>query len=202
MRRISDWVSASSRAWSVKMCSRMRSSSRTVGRWYPRRPPASRHDESLAQAGKLGSAPVYRHVLCAYDASPSARAALEHAIDLAVAMRARLAIVTVVERPPAGVAAAGVDPEALSATIETERNDELREACALVPDEVPVTTMLRSGHAGREILRAADEVGADLIVLGTRGRGRVTSSLFGSVAADVHFHTRLPMLVVAAPAPG
>lgn len=141
---------------------------------------------------------MYRHVLCAYDASPASEAALTAAIDLAATMNARLAIVTVVERPPAGVAAAGVDPEGLAATIERERGDQLREAAARVPDELPLTTMLRAGHAGREILRAAQEVGADVLVMGTRGRGRMASNLFGSVAADVHFHSRLPMLVVPA----
>ena len=141
---------------------------------------------------------MYHHVLCAYDGSPAAKAALSEAIELAATMNARLAIVTVVERPPAGVAAAGVDPEALARTMEHERGDQLREACAQVPDDLPLTTLLRAGHAGKEILRAAAEVGADVLVLGTRGRSRMASSLFGSVAADVHFHTKLPILVVSA----
>ena len=142
---------------------------------------------------------MYRHVLCAYDASPAAEAALTEAIDLASAMRARLAIVSVVEKAPPGVAVGGIDPEALSQTVEREAADELRAAADRVPDDVPLTTLLRSGHAGKEILKAAQEVGADVLVLGTRGRGRVTSNLFGSVAADVHFHTHLPMLVVSRP---
>ena len=145
---------------------------------------------------------MYHHVLCAYDGSPAAEAALDQAIDLAAAMRARLAIVSVVERPSAGVAAAGVDPEALHKTIEREIGARLRAAADRVPDDVPLTTMQRAGHAGKEILKAAEEVGADVLVLGTRGRGRMTASIFGSVAADVHYHTRLPMLVVAKPADG
>jgi nucleotide-binding universal stress UspA family protein len=154
----------------------------------------------VAAQGKLASVPVYHHVLCAYDASPAADAALAEAIDLAAAMRARLAIISVVEKPPAGVAAAGVDPEALHRTIEHETGDRLRAAADRVPDDVPLTTMLRAGHAGKEILKAAEEIGADVLVLGTRGRGRVTANIFGSVAADVHYHTRLPMLVVSKPA--
>jgi nucleotide-binding universal stress UspA family protein len=143
---------------------------------------------------------MYRHVLCAYDASPAAEAALTEAIDLASAMRSRLAIVIVVERPAPGVAAAGVDPAALAHTIEHEAEVRLRAAAERVPDDVPLTTLLRHGHAGKEILKAATEVGADVLVLGTRGRGRMTANLFGSVAADVHYHTRLPMLVVSRPA--
>ncbi|HET8536204.1 MAG TPA: universal stress protein [Solirubrobacteraceae bacterium] len=144
---------------------------------------------------------MYHHVLCAYDGSPAAKAALTEAIELAASMNARLAIVTVVERPPAGVAAAGVDPDALARTMEHERGGQLKEACAQVPDDLPLTTLLRAGHAGKEILKAADELGADVLVLGTRGRSRVTSNLFGSVAADVHFHTKLPILVVSAQEP-
>ena len=142
---------------------------------------------------------MYRHVLCAYDASPAAEAALTEAIDLASAMRARLAIVTVIEKPSAGVAAAGVDPVALAHTLEHECGDRLRAAAERVPDDVPLTTVLRAGHAGKQILKAAEEIGADVVVLGTRRRSRVTTNLFGSVSADVYYHTRLPMLVVSKP---
>jgi nucleotide-binding universal stress UspA family protein len=142
---------------------------------------------------------VYHHVLCAYDGSPAAEAALGEAIDLAASMRARLAIVTVVERPPAGVAAAGMDPERLAQTLQDDANHRLRAAADRVPDDVSLTTLLRTGHAGKQIIKAADEIGADILVLGTRRRGRVTTNLFGSVAADVYFHTRLPMLVISKP---
>ena len=144
---------------------------------------------------------MYHHVLCAYDGSPAAKAALSEAIELASSMNARLAIVTVVERAPAGVAAAGVDPEALAHTMEDERHTQLREAADQVPDDLPLTTLLRHGHAAKEIVKAAAELGADVLVLGTRGRSRMASNLFGSVAADVHFHTKLPILVVSAQEP-
>ena len=117
---------------------------------------------------------MFHHILCAYDGSPPAEAALDEAIDLASSMHARLAIATVVEKPPAGVAAAGVDPEQLAQTLQ------------------------RTGHAGKELIKAAEEVRADVIVLGTRRRGR-TANLFGSVAAELYYHTRLPMLVVSTP---
>jgi len=141
---------------------------------------------------------VYHYVLCAYDGSPAAEAALSEAIDLAASMRARLAIVSVVERPPAGVAAAGMDPERLTQTLQDDANDRLRKAVDDVPDDVPLTTLLRTGHAGKEIIKAAGELGADVVVLGTRRRGR-TANLFGSVAADLYYHTRLPMLVIPKP---
>jgi nucleotide-binding universal stress UspA family protein len=36
----------------------------------------------------------------------------------------------------------------------------------------------------------------DLVVIGSRGRGRVASGVFGSVVGDVHFAVSVPMLVV------
>jgi nucleotide-binding universal stress UspA family protein len=142
---------------------------------------------------------MFHHVLCAYDGSPAAEAALDEAVDLASAMRARLAIVTVIEKPAANVAAAGIDPAALAQTIEHEAAERLRAATGRVPDDVPLTTLLRTGHAGKQILKAATEIRADVVVLGTRRRGRVTTNLFGSVAAGVYYHSRLPMLVVSTP---
>jgi nucleotide-binding universal stress UspA family protein len=142
---------------------------------------------------------VFHHVLCAYDASPAAEAALAEAIDLASATRARLAIVSVIEKPSANVAAAGMDPTALARTLEQEFGARMRAAADRVPDDVSLTTLLRTGHAGKEILKAAKEIGADVVVLGTRRRSRMTTNLFGSVAADVYYHSRLPMLVVSTP---
>jgi nucleotide-binding universal stress UspA family protein len=141
---------------------------------------------------------VYHHVLCAYDGSPAAEAALAEAIDLAASMRARLAIVTVVEKPTANVAAAGVDPERLTETLQHDAGHRLRAAADKVPNDVSLTTLLRTGHAGKELIKAAAEIRADVIVLGTRRRGR-TANLFGSVAAELYYHTRLPMLVVSTP---
>ena len=44
--------------------------------------------------------PRYRHVLVAYDGSPEAELALAHAVAIAQAYRARLALVAVVPPPP------------------------------------------------------------------------------------------------------
>ena len=38
----------------------------------------------------------------------------------------------------------------------------------------------------------------DLLVIGSRGLGRVANNLFGSVGGHVHYHSRVAMLVVQA----
>lgn len=52
------------------------------------------------------------------------------------------------------------------------------------------------GHAPRFILEEAEDFGADLIVLGSRGLTDFSALLLGSVAHKVIHHADLPVLVV------
>ena len=139
---------------------------------------------------------MFHNILVAIDGSPSAQHALQHAIDLAEALHARLTIVTVAPEVPGFAATAGLDIGALEEAAEDETVKRLREACDRVPQSVSVTTILRHGNAARQILKVAKEGNHDLIVMGSRGRGRLASNVLGSVTADVHFGTTLPMLVI------
>jgi nucleotide-binding universal stress UspA family protein len=51
-----------------------------------------------------------------------------------------------------------------------------------------------SGYAAEEIVNAAEEVHADLIVLGTHGRKGIDKILFGSVAEKVIKTAKVPVL--------
>lgn len=55
---------------------------------------------------------------------------------------------------------------------------------------------LEEGKPWRKIRDVADELGAEPIVLGARGLGRVESILLGSVSIAVVFHAKRPVLVV------
>jgi nucleotide-binding universal stress UspA family protein len=72
----------------------------------------------------------------------------------------------------------------------------LRESEDAVPDDVIAHRVRRAGVAGREIVDELDRGGYDLVVLGTRGRGRAQEGLLGSVNAYVHFHSKVPILSV------
>jgi len=68
------------------------------------------------------------------------------------------------------------------------------------PDlKYPVETMLRRGFAPDVILDVAEEVQADLIVMGTHGRTGLTRTLMGSVAEAVVPKANCPVLVVKEP---
>ncbi|WP_428568573.1 MAG: universal stress protein [Solidesulfovibrio sp. DCME] len=59
---------------------------------------------------------------------------------------------------------------------------------------VPVEGRVVSGYAAEEIVSVAEDVGADLIVLGTHGRKGIDKILFGSVAEKVIKTAKVPVL--------
>ena len=61
---------------------------------------------------------------------------------------------------------------------------------------IPTTPHVRSGDPAAEILDAAQERGADLIVTGSRGLAGLESLLLGSVARNVLTHARCSVLIV------
>jgi nucleotide-binding universal stress UspA family protein len=143
--------------------------------------------------------PRYREVLVAIDGSPEADLALAHAVGVAHALNARLTLVAVAPEPPALIApAAGVTREQLAADIQAEMSGILAAARDAVPDDVSVTTRLLIGDPADEIVRAAEEGGSDLILMGTRGRGRI-GALLGSVSQAVLHRARTTVMVVHAP---
>jgi len=56
-----------------------------------------------------------------------------------------------------------------------------------------------AGHPVEEILKAADDEGCDVIVLGTHGKGFLRQTFLGSVARSVLERTRKPVFIVPLP---
>jgi nucleotide-binding universal stress UspA family protein len=57
-------------------------------------------------------------------------------------------------------------------------------------------THLREGRAEEEIVEVAEEIGAGLIVMGSRGHGRLRRALLGSVSDAVVRHAHCPVTIV------
>ena len=134
-------------------------------------------------------------ILVSYDGSHDARAALEHVARLMPGARATVLTVWKPERDydgahGPGLGLAGVyapDPEVDAAREQAARacaEDGAQRANAAGLAAEPRIAPRGDGIA-RTVLEVADEIDADVVVLGTRGRGGVASFLLGSVSHAV-----------------
>ncbi len=139
---------------------------------------------------------MFLNILAAIDGSASSRGALEQAIDVARAMNPTLTLMTVAPPLSHYVTLAGVSSKTMRRELDKWAENILTEAAAAAPDNVIAHTVQRSGQAGPEILKELERVRYDLVVLGSRGRGRAQEGLLGSVNGYLHFHSRVPLLSV------
>jgi nucleotide-binding universal stress UspA family protein len=140
----------------------------------------------------------YRRILVAVDLSGQSERVLEAAVAVAESCGAEMRALYVEDR---------LTPMLLEAALFDEKEtrhharSQLRKTLARVsvPSELMVGREIREGHAGHEILHAAEEWDADLIVMGTHGFGFFNRLLLGSISTYVLRHGHRATLVVPRP---
>jgi nucleotide-binding universal stress UspA family protein len=132
-------------------------------------------------------------ILAAVDFSEPSQQALDAAVSMAAAFDATLHVVHVFELPIPAVSPYEVAiPEAY-----------LADAAAHAGSKgARVETHLGEGPAARSICRTAEEIGADLIVMGTHGHTGIKHLVLGSVAERTLRHAPCAVLAVKARAEG
>ena len=133
-------------------------------------------------------------VLLATDGSKDARAAAEYLNAFPLPGDATIRIVTVVTLPPSALDVPPVT--AFNESLLAEGRRVVDEARALFGPRAAVEERVIQGNPKEEIVRAAEEWPADLVVVGGRGLGGVRGFLLGSVSQTVARHVHCPVLVV------
>lgn len=144
-----------------------------------------------------------RSIVCGVDGSADSQAALAVATNLAERLRLRLIMANVVEPTPAapyvGTASLrGPMPRPLLSTTNQRREAadgllvELSTAMGLEQADRRVVV----GYAAERLADLADEEGAEMIVVGSRGRGAFKAAFLGSVSTSLIGVARCPVLVV------
>ncbi len=136
----------------------------------------------------------FRTIAVAYDDTPEAKAALARAEALALACRATIAVFTVSAPPAVVPGATGYAP-----AIPPEAGAIVTRTVKAVDERLAATGRVLAGTPGAAIAEACEEVGADLLVAGSRGYGPLLRVLLGSVSTQLMHRAPCPVLVVPRP---
>ena len=159
--------------------------------WLRRRPRAMSELPSAVPSDL--AAPVYRKILLPLDHSSRDREAVAHAAALAKQHHATLYLLHVEEGVTSQVYGS------LASTAEVEAGEQYlhRIAAELEGQQVEVETIVRhSRNPKKEIVRYAEELRPDLIVMGAHGHKGLKDIIFGTTINAVRHKLSTPLLVV------
>lgn len=160
----------------------------------------------MADDDRNGTDSGHELIVVGLDDSPGGRAALRFALHDAVRRGARVEAIAVFRLPDYGWDVSGVALTAAAQQSPAEIHDAVRDRAQVIVDEVlaeiadtmiepqPVRVLAVGGSAGDTLVHVART--ADLLVVGSRGRGGLTSALLGSVGLHCVLHAHCPVTVV------
>jgi len=140
---------------------------------------------------------MYKKIIVAVDGSPISAAAFRAALQQASAWDAELHIVYVIETGLFKSIPADNTVEMLYSMLQNEGQNVVGNFVA-DGERAGITpiTHFKQGHAGQTIVSLANEIKADLIVLGPHGKSDIDRLLLGSVTSFVIAHGPTSTLVV------
>lgn len=137
---------------------------------------------------------MHRNIVTAYDGSEGAKAALGRAAELASHDGASLTLVEAVSGKVPSPAPGG--PPLAKPEKRAMARKDLNEAIEHIDPDLLASGWVIGGPPASGILAVADDIGADLIVTGSRGRGAITSVVLGSVSTEILHGAHCDVLVV------
>ena len=145
----------------------------------------------------------FKQVLVPIDFSPHSTAAFEVAVEIARAFDSKIHLLHCYQIQPGGISPYGI-------AIPSSYFAEIRDAAARqldewqeehVPAGITVDSSLMSDTPFESIIATATKIGADLIVMGTRGLSGFKHVMLGSVAERTVRLAPCPVMTVHASAP-
>ena len=146
-----------------------------------------------------------KKVMAAIDLSKYSEDTFLHALTLARALKAELTLVNVINTryldslEQYGGAGLGLDRTEIIQRTINDRKELIEKDYLSRTQGVDTRLEFKQGLPWEEILHAVKEIGADMLVVGSKGRGDVAGVLFGSAAEKVQRHASCPVLIVRGP---
>jgi nucleotide-binding universal stress UspA family protein len=139
-----------------------------------------------------------KKILIATDGSPSALQAIELGLELAAEQEAQPVFVHVAPGtevlPVTGFA---MGPVTVPHEVADYDMEPLEQAVELAEEHgLTAGSRLLVGNPAKQIVDYADSIDADLIVVGSRGLGAISSTLLGSVSRGILHAAKRPVLIV------
>jgi nucleotide-binding universal stress UspA family protein len=137
---------------------------------------------------------MFEKILVGYDGSKQSEKAFGIALEIATRFGAGVLAVSIV-RPPEPAA------EGELAAVIDDAKDHFEEAFSKLRKSaaerrVALETEVEVGHPAEQLVMAAERHGADLIVMGRRGKSKFQRWMLGSISGRVLEYAHCPVLVV------
>ncbi len=143
---------------------------------------------------------MFKHIVLATDGSPASAHAAQLAVDLARVHGAKLTAVFVVDPYPY-IGVGEINPMGFQAYMSAAQEQAAQahgQVEALCKQGQAVTLdarLVEDVGAANGIVQTAEAIGADLVVLGSHGRGGIARLMLGSVSTKVVAESKVPVLV-------
>lgn len=135
---------------------------------------------------------MFKRILCATDGSDDSCRALDLATSLAADAKTTLDVVHVTEYFPAG-RVAGLSTRADEPEVKARIEEQVAGTGVSYAIHMPHAA---GGKSARRIADLAEELGSDVIVIGTRGHSAAAGVLLGSVTQRLLHEASCPVLAV------
>jgi nucleotide-binding universal stress UspA family protein len=141
---------------------------------------------------------LFKKILIAIDNEPVAAHAADIGAELARLAGAEMAFIHVIDPELVNAADTGIQPAVFAASAKEEARKLIDDFRKRLPPQATALDFVQVGSPLTEIVAAAKDWPADLIVIGSHGRAGIKRALLGSVAEGVMRHAPCPVLVVRA----
>jgi len=140
---------------------------------------------------------IFARILAATDGTEASLRGVEAAANMVAACQSEFILLTVVSVPQHVVLAANMDQRAVEKYVEQMARSTLGSAVELLRRKrIGAEVKAVVGPAAETILSEIEASGADLVVMGRRGRQEPRDLILGSVSYRVSRHVRIPILLV------
>ena len=143
----------------------------------------------------------YQHILVPVDGSDISYSAIKHATEIAKAFGSKVTAISVVSEDPFAAAdfyytSAMLKDYVTEAVKNAEESLVKAQQIAQQQGIMIATQVVKDAVSAETVVATAEELKADLIVIGSHGRKGFQKFFLGSFAQDVLGQTELPILIV------